>query len=152
VATSSTEAVYALLRTHLLAFEGSTGASLSDRFADRIYLVRAPDDTAYPYGTLRFLPLVMQGAYNMDRQEGYLEVMLYDRPASHAAALEASADLVQQAFLRFADATSGLVFCREVQRDTLPVPLPGMERDIVTIRLAIHLVLWPTYITDYATS
>jgi hypothetical protein len=149
--TTSTANVWRQVRSRILTYQPPTGTTLQARLVGRLYHVQAPDDAPWPHA-IGVLRLRTDGAYNGDRKEGELEVTLYDRPRSRAEALEDMADVVDQAMLRYADGSNGLVFSREGRRDTLPAFLAPADREVCAIRLVYQLVVWPVYLTQHASS
>jgi hypothetical protein len=154
MSTSSTENVLAAIRTRLLAFTAADDATLGDTIGTRLWLFAPPGGVAnqWPFGILRPLPLRRDGAYNGERWEGAVELMLWSRPrtAANAKALEAAADIAEAAFLRWAsDDADGIVFSRGGTRATLPVPVEPADRDTYTIRLTFDVIAWPAYLTQY---
>jgi hypothetical protein len=148
--TTSTAGMYQTLRTRLLTYQPPDSApTLASRLTD-LFINAAPDDVAYPYGTMRLLNRDEDGAYNGDREATDLEVMLYHRPRAKAMDLEACGDVCDQAMKGYADATSGLLFSRSRQRDTLPQFPEPADREIVGIRLLYPVVAWPRLLTDVA--
>ena len=151
MSTTSTANIWRTVRSRILGYQPPSGATLQTRLGGRFYMVQAPDDADWPHAIGR-LTLPSSGAYNGERLEGELELQIYDRPRSKAEALEDMADVADQAMLRYADATSGLIFSRERRRDTLPAFLPPADREVVAIRLVYQLVVWPLYLTQHASS
>ena len=151
MSTTSTANIWRTVRSRILGYQPPTGATLQTRLSGRLYYVQAPDNAPWPHG-IGTLRLPSSGAYNSERLDGELELMLYDRPRSKAEALEDMADVADQAMLRYADGSSGLVFSRERRRDTLPAFLPPADREVVAIRLVFQLVVWPLYLTQHASS
>lgn len=151
MSTASTDAIATTLRTHLLTFEPAPDAgTLGDVLGERLYRDAAPDSPTYPYGVMRLINRVVDGAYNGDRESMDLEVQLFHRPRRATATLETAADRCDIAMQRYADASDGLLFSRERTRDTLP-PFPEpADREVVQIRLVYPLVAWPTYLTHGA--
>lgn len=149
-ATASTAALYQAVRSRILIFVPFNGTALSTVLGERLWIVQAPDDAAFPYGTMRFINTNALGEYNGDKLVMDLEVMLYDTPRSHQAALEGYADIADQSLLRWSDASSGLIFTRERSRYSLPVFPPPADREVCGVRLVYPLSVWPTFITQYA--
>lgn len=154
--TESTAALYALIRERLLGFQPRSGAMLST-VLDDLWIVQAPDDAAFPYGTLRFINTNADGATNGDRQTMDAELMLYAQPRSRLSALEGYADVADQAMLRWQAYLPrvgilpvSLVFTRERSRYSLPPAPPPADREICGIRCVYPLVVWPSYLTQYA--
>lgn len=154
MSTGSTEAILAVIRTRLLTFVDADGATLADTIGQRLWLYAPPGGTAnqWPFGVLGFLPLRRTGAYNGERVQGQVELMLWSRPrtAANAKALEAAADRCEAAFLRWANTDAdGLLFSRGGTRATLPVPAEPADRDTYAIRLTFDVIAWPQYLTQY---
>lgn len=154
MSTDSTEGMLAVVRDRFLAFTAIGGAKLTDTIGTRLWLFAPPGGTAniWPFGILRFLPFTARGAYNGERVTGQVELMLWNRPRTAAAAkaLEGAADVATGAFLRWANTdTDGLMFSREWSRATLPVPSEPADRDTYTIRLTFDVIAWPAYLTQY---
>ncbi|KKW05435.1 MAG: hypothetical protein UY40_C0020G0012 [candidate division CPR1 bacterium GW2011_GWC1_49_13] len=148
MSTTSTTNIYRTLRTRLLSFTPAAGATLASRLGNRLFVAQAPDDATYPYGVMT-LSLSTEGAYNGDREQGIFEVTLYDRPRSRQEALEDIADICDGALLRYADASSGLLFSRDRARASLPPAPPPLDREVCAVRLAYSIVVWPEALTQY---
>jgi hypothetical protein len=159
--TNSQEGVKRALRNLVLDFQpldgngDPLGSPLRARYgganARQLMFDVLADNTPFPSGILRLINQHRDGAYNGERITADLEIMLYERNAVNAAALEADADVIEQAFLRYKDRTSGLIFSRQGRRDTLPPSVEPESRGMVQIRLVFPLVIWPRYLTRYAT-
>ena len=152
MSTATTIGLWRLVRTQILTFDRhGYGGPLSGRLAgDGLYFVQAPDDQAYPYGVGRFINRHTGGAWNGDRDEVDLELMWFHRPRKHAEALEEIADIADMALLRWADASSGLVFSRERFRDTQPARIAPADREVVHIWTRYPMVVWPTLFTQFS--
>lgn len=157
----SNEAIKRALRNHILDFQplddngDPLGAPLRARYGGgtsaRIYFDALPDNLAFPNGIARLINQRRSGAYNGERISADLEIMLYERNAANAAALEADADIVDAAMLRAkVSQGSGFMFSREGTRDTLPPSAEPESRGVVTVRLLYSVVIWPRYLTRYA--
>jgi hypothetical protein len=152
MSAATTQALYASLRTKLLDFipeGGATPDSLGQNLTG-IYIVQGPDTVSYPYGIMRLQARQTTGEYNSERETLDLELLLYHRPRSQQYVVEGYADIADQALLRYRDTTSGLVFARERQRDTLPQGTGVGDREVVGVRLLFPLVVWPVWLTQYA--
>jgi hypothetical protein len=154
--TLSTDGLFTQLRTHVLSYIPLTGTTLMQRLgtgtlaSSRLWKDAPPDTAAYPYGVMRLLNQLTSGEYNGERERIDFEIMLFARPRAQAVALEDMADLIDQAMLRYRDASSGLSFSRSRQRDTLPPPTSPADREVVQIRLVYPLVVWPRYLTQWS--
>lgn len=165
--TTSTTALELALRTRLLTFTAMDGATLADTLGTTatgagsigaLFWEKAPDKMLGPDG----LPLKRWGIARLanrrsrgDGQDGELaelEVMLFARPRSEKATLEACADCCDQAMLRYADTSSGVIGCWGKTRSTLPPLVSPADTEVVQIRLVYTLVLWPAYLTQYSQS
>jgi hypothetical protein len=159
--TTSTTALQAQLRTRLLAFQTLDGDTLADTIGrtetgpgvvGRLYWDQAPQwsPTAIPptWGVLS-LKNRRRDAEQAEREMAELEVMLFGRPRTVLETLELAGDIIEQAMLRYVDATVGLVGCWGSLRNALP-PFPApADRDLAQIQLVFTLVLWPAYKTQY---
>ena len=152
MSAATTEALYTSLRTALLAFQPAGGATPESLGAllTGLWVVQGPDNVSYPYGIMRLQSRQSSGEYSGDRETVGLELTLYDRPRKQQYAVEGYADVAEQALLRYRDVTSGLVFARERQRDTLPQGTGPADREVVGVRLVFPLVVWPVWLTQYA--
>lgn len=145
--TLTTEGLLQAARTQLLTHQTPAGDTLADTLADRLYLDQAPDTVTFPYGVLRFQN--RQRVQNM-RIRGDLELMLFDRPRSKAAALGASADIAEEALLGWRDASDGLVWSDDCQRDVMPTFDAPADHEVVQLRLLFEIVAYPRLLTQYA--
>ena len=156
MSTDSTDALFTMLRTKLLSFAPLAGATLMTRLGGttlnnaRLWKDNIPDNAAYPLGVMRIINRASSGQYNGERETFNLEIMLYGRPRSQAVAIEDAADVCDQAMLRYSDSTSGLMFSRERQRDTLPAFADPADREVVQVRLVYSAVVWPRMLTQYS--
>lgn len=149
--TASTNAILEAMREALLSFENVDGASLRDILKGDLWRNRAPDNTAFPYGTLRMNTKRTSG-YGGLRLDGKLEVLLYGRPSSQIDVMSDAADLCEQAMLFFVSATpGGLLFTADAQRDELPPAGDPVDSETITIRILFTLAIWPAYLTSLTT-
>lgn len=152
MSTTSTEALYKALRTRLLTFQalGSpTPETLADSLTD-LWVVQGPDNIEYPYGIMRLQARTRSGEYAGEREAMDLELLLYDRPRAQQYVVEGYADIADQALLRYADSSAGVVISGESERDTLPMNTPVSDREVVAVRCVYHLVVWPQFLTQYS--
>lgn len=158
--TSSTNAIYGLLRRALLEYEGTgelAGMTAGDanHLEDRLWQVQAQDSAdgpTFPYATMRLMDQKRSGAYNGMRKEATLEVFVYGKPTSQLELVEEIADLFEQAMTGFVKIVQGLTFSREGTRTTLPRPPAPADSEVVTVMLHFDLVLWPNLLTRIATN
>lgn len=115
-----------------------------------LYRVRAPDDRAFPYGTMR-LEADNPGTYNGLRLNGTLEVLLYGRPWTQRELVENAADLIEGAMYDLLVNTDGLIFCHGKTRATLPPGGEPSDSEVCTVRLTFTLAIWPAYLTRLGT-
>lgn len=151
--SASTEAIVGLIKTRLLTFVPTTTSTLTTLLGGRLWYDQSPaagSQTLYPYATYRLTNRVETDGFAGMRETGDVEVLLFHKPRSKQWELERCADVADEAFLDWNDVSAGIAFSRFRTRDTLPVPLESMDRDLVTIRLLFPVVLWPTYRTAYA--
>lgn len=158
--SNTSEGVKRALRNRILDFQpldengAPVGAPLRAAFGGgtnaRFYLDRAPDNAAFPNAIARLMNQGRPGTYNGERIRADLEIMLFARDKSQAADLEAIADVIDQSMLRMRDNSSGLMFSRGGERDTLPPAAEPEARGVVQIRLVYPLAIWPRYLTRYA--
>lgn len=156
MSTTTTDLLETQLRNKLLDFVPLSGATLRARLGGgngRLWKDGAPDNAAYPFGVMRLINRLSRGEYNSERETFDLELMLYGRPRTNAAAVEDAADVADQAMLRYKDASGGaLTFSRARQRDTLPAFADPADREVVQVRLVYGLVVWSVLFTQYSTS
>jgi hypothetical protein len=154
--TTSTDNLHTQIRNQLLTFVPKAGGqTLNQRLGGtgsndgRLYKSQAPDTVVYPFGVMRLINQLTLGEYGSEREAMDLEIMLFGRPRSQGLTIEDIADLCDQAMLRYVDSSSGLVFSRSRQRDTMPQPVDPADREVVQIRLAYPLKVWPQYLTQW---
>lgn len=154
MATTSTAAAIQQLRTRLLTFAPmGGGATLNTRLGGRLYIGRAPDNTpSFPYGVMRLINQRQPGAYNGDKEEADLELMIYGNTVAQAQALEDAADVADQALLRYKDATSGLIFGRERLRDSVSGTGDPVLAAFLAVRCLYPVSIWPIFLTQYAST
>jgi hypothetical protein len=149
--TASTNAICEAMRDALLNYENVDGDALRDILGENLYRNRAPDNLAFPYGTLRLNTRRTHG-YSGRRLDGQLEVLLHGRPSSELEAISDAADRCEQAMLDFVNASpQGLIFTANVQRDELPQGSGAVDSETCTIRLLFTLAIWPAYLTSLTT-
>lgn len=146
---TGTAALYAALRTRVLDY--GAAPTLRTTLTDRLYVLQAPDDAAYPFLEWRLVNRTTgAGDDGRFRENADLEVQCHARPRSSLAAAEAIMDRVEAALLQWSTATpAGLLTVRRmVQRDTLP-PFPDpADREVIQIRAVFALTWWAPYRTD----
>jgi hypothetical protein len=148
VATNTTVAILTALRNFLLNWSSpEDGKKLSNILDVRLYQVRAPDNTVFPYGTLR-LSTRNDGGNNGIRLDGSLEIQLYGRPFTMQPDVYRAADLCDQAMLASRESGAGFVITRTSQRDALPVGTTPVDSEVVGVRLVYSLIIWPTFLTS----
>ena len=151
--TASWTDIYKAVRTRLLTFAPKTGSTVGTLLGNRLYILQGPDTAVFPYGIMRIQSGFQSGQYKGERLAGELEIMLFARPRSQQQALNLVADTCDQAFLRYHDGSSaGLIFSRERMRNDLPAYGAEVDREVVQIQLLYQLVVWPTYLTQYAST
>lgn len=154
--TTSTAAIYETLRTRALGFTPASGAlagrSVGQTLAQRFYNGAAPDAATYPYAIARIINRASAVDGNPERDEFDFEVMVYDRPRTNQVRAEGVADLLDAAFLRYVDPSSGLLFARSRQRDTLPQGAGDAEREVVQVRLLYSFTAWPLALATVPTA
>ncbi len=156
-ATSSWMAVEKSIRSHLVGYSTTDNVYLSN-FLEKIprteepglYRVRAPDDRAFPYATMR-LEADNLGTNQGMRMNGTLEVLLYGRPWTQRELVENAADLIEQAMYHLLVNTDGLIFCHGKTRATLPPGTDPSDSEVCTVRLTFTLAIWPQYLTRLGT-
>jgi hypothetical protein len=149
--TSSTEAIYATLRAALIAYErppnGTTIRSLCGSDTNRVHVWAPPPSTPFPYLCLR-LTRASGGAYNGYRETAQLEIQCIGRPESQLPLVQACMDIVDGAFLGYAEPGSGLMFSRERTRDTIPRFTEPADANAVGELSRFSFVFWPRVLTD----
>lgn len=153
MSTTSTRSLMQDLRSRLLTFQPASGERLNESIGDRLYTSQAPDDVTYPYGVVRLMPRRQTVGDQGFREAMELEIQLFDRPRGQQWRLEAIADVVQQAFLHWQQASSGLVFAQHSRRvGPLPPAPEPMDRELVQIAVYVPIVSWPVMFTQYFTT
>jgi hypothetical protein len=153
MSTVDTAALYETLRTRALGFSDpriQAGHTVAASLGERVYNIAAPDSVPFPYAIHRIVNRRTAEDGNADREPFDLEVMLFGRPRTQAAAMERVADLYDAAFLRYADSSSGLVFSTRRARDTLPQGSSEADREVVQIRSVFSFVAWPLLLATTA--
>lgn len=153
--TASTVAILTMLHERLLSYRGPNGATLGNALTGtdgvvRLYQVRVPDNTPYPFAVMRMIS-ARSGEYKGLRVTAQLEIQLYGRPWSEHQRMEALADLIDEAMLFFVRSNDGLTFSTSSTRVTLPPAPAPMDGETVAIRLVYNLAFWPRYLTRITT-
>ncbi len=149
--TASTNAILDTMRSALLDFENINGVALKDILTGDLWRNRAPDNRAFPYGTLRMNTRRTPG-YSGRRLDGKVEILLYGRPSSQLDDISDAADLCEQALLDYVNASpGGLLFTADVQRDELPPAGDPVDSETCTVRIIFTLAIWPAYLTSLTT-
>jgi hypothetical protein len=158
VSTDSSDNLHTQIRNQLLTFAPKGGGpTLNTQLGGsatnegRLYKSQAPDTVLYPFGVMRMINRLTSGEYNGERESFDLEIMLFGRPRTQGKTIEDAADVFDQAMLRYRDGSSGIIFSRSRQRDTMPQPVDPADREVVQIRLAYACKTWPLYLTKYST-
>jgi hypothetical protein len=167
VSTDTTSDLESTLRTRLLTFVplngagpvseilGTTGTGSGS--GGKLFWGRAPDNIdgrlagstdPIRWGVLR-LKNRRAGMENSEREQMELEVMLYGRPWNQRATLEAIADTMDAAMLRYRDADSGILWIEARGRQSLPPFKEPADSDIVQIMLEYTLVVWRADLIEY---
>ena len=152
--TASTQAIVTLIQQRLLTFVPTTTSTLTTLLGGRLYYDQAPAagsvSPLYPYATYRLTNRIETDGFAGMRETGDVEVLFFHKPREKQWELERCADVADEAFLDWNYVAGGIAFSRFRTRDSLPVPLDGMDRSLITIRCLYPVALWPTYRTAYA--
>lgn len=149
----TTRAIYASIRDAILGFvpEGATpGVATEDVLTGGLYIVQPPDNAVAPYGTIRLQNRNTSGEHQGERDSMDLEVLLWGLASEEQYDLEDLGDRVDEALLRFRLNSSGVIFGRGRQRDSLPRGTNPTDHNVVGLRLLFPLAVWPQYLTRYA--
>lgn len=149
---SGTTALMAHLITRILTFAPKSGGdTVSTTLSGRLYAIRAPDHAAWPHGVLTLQGREQLGDDSDLREEGRIELQLFGKPLKQSQLVEYSADVAEQALLKYSANVGGqLDIRRRVTRDTLPPPPPPSDREIAQVRVLWAYSWWPDYRTQYA--
>lgn len=150
MATTSTAATIQQVQARLLNFVPISGTTLSVKLGGRLWIGVPPENAAFPYGVMRLINQRSSGAYNSDREDADLELMIYGNALSQAQALEDAADTADQALLRYRDSASGLIFGRERIRDSASQSGDPAVAEFLAVRCLYSLNIWPVFFTQYA--
>lgn len=151
MSTFSTPAIYSALRARALGFTALSNATLATLLSNRFYFIQPPDNAGYPHAVMNVLDRSKSGEYNGQREEWLVEFQFVGRPRAQLAAIEAIADVFDEAFWSWAEASSGLIFSRgERARSTLPpFDLPA-DREVCIVRTVHRFIIWPRFLTQYS--
>ena len=139
-------------RSRILDFVPTAGQSLAGTLTGGLHTHSAPDNAAFPYGTLR---LVSRRTGRLDdsrlEEEGELEVFFVSRDRSRLAFIESAMDTAEQALLNWSTTAVGWLSVRGLQtRATIgPFSAPA-NAEVVQVRGLWRYTWWPTYRTQYA--
>ncbi len=159
----STAGLKATLRTRLLTFDRLTGDPLADIIGrtaggagidGKFYWEQAPDNVTDPANSpsrwiVARLTNRRRNAENAEKELVDLELMLFARPRNQQAAMDEAADACDEAMARYEDFTNDVIGCWGSIRNTLPVMVEPADREVVQIRLAYTLVVYPDHLTQY---
>ena len=149
--TASTQGVYQLVQDRVLNFAPLSGDTLNTRIGGRLYTVQGPDVLVYPYVVMRWMAPAATDGYNGLRKSGEFEFQVLDRPRAQYWRAEGIADVIEQCFLDWGSAVSGLSFARHIRRVELPPAPSPMDREIVNIGVYVPVVSWPVMLSQYVT-
>jgi len=153
MATTSTVAVLTAVQVRLMQFQPLDGSDpINRRLSGGLNLMTVPDSASEPYGALRLVNRVRSNRYQMERVACECECLWFHAPRSKARELEAIADVAEQAMTRWKDASGGAVVCTADRRDTLPPVQTVEDAERVKVRQLFSLVIWPSYLTQYASA
>lgn len=158
-----TAAYQEVVRTRLLDFQPASGGStlrtrLGGGATARLYVDVAPDAPTYPYAVLRLRDRNEVAGFHALGERVDVELDLFHRPrgkgagetVTRTAALDAIADLCDEAMRAFRDVSDGWVWFAGQRRRTKPEPdIDPLDRELVFIRLVYPLGLWPSNKTRY---
>ena len=119
---------------------GTTARSL---IGARAYINRPPDNATYPFAVARLYNYRTDPSFDNTRCTATLELVVFARPRTTAQTAEQIADVLCQAFARMRVATSGILSCNGVTRDTLPEFHEPADSDVTAIRVTAALIVWP---------
>jgi hypothetical protein len=161
MATTSSDAVLAAIRTRLLTYapvSGSTLAALLGTLAGsgaggKLYLGKAPDTVTHPYGVMRLIDQPNTGLDGGFMVKGLVELMFFDRPrASHPSTprtlVNAMADRAEEAWRKWSTYSGdGAIMARAVEsRFEVPYEEPA-DVELAAVRLLLPFTASPQYLT-----
>lgn len=138
--SSALDSVVTRLKSYVSPTSGKTLAQLT---ANRVYKSRSPDGAAFPHVVVRKINVVSDPFVDV-RENFTIEVMCHHRPKTKEADLDVIADLVQQAMTAWRESASslGLTFSRGWQRDRL-----DFDDEVITQRLLFPCSSLPKLVT-----
>lgn len=145
--TESTVAITKQLVAVALDTPNGAGVTARSLVGANVFVGTPPDGATYPNVVARLYAFTSDPSYDNARMTATLEMTVFARPRSTAELAEQVADCLLVAFHQFRSATSGLAWCRGVQRDTLPSFRDPADNDVVAIRVAALLAFWPLLTT-----
>jgi len=146
--TGSTVALYARLRSLLLAHVTPQGERLVDYLGSENVWVRAvPQPPVFPYVTMR-LDRVSTPWASGYRETAVLEVQAIGQPESQLPVVESAMDIVDGCLLSLTDSAAGLVVGRARQRNTIPQFTDPADSSVVGVVANYDLILWPQVLTS----
>lgn len=145
--TGSTVALYARIRSLLLAHKTPQGERLADYLGgERVYVRAQPQPPSYPYVTLRLDRVTTPWASGY-RETAILEVQAIGQPEAQLPVIESAMDIVDGCLLSLTDSGAGLMVGRTRQRNTLPMFTDDADSTVVGVVANYDLILWPTVLT-----
>jgi len=159
VSTATTLAVLREIRSHLLTFTPQSGSTLAVLLGStstgsgsdgKIFISQAPDNIEGFWAILRLIDYPQQGFDGGFLIRGQAELILYGRGRAQMAAVERMADLVTEAWLRWATNASGHISATAIQnRFAIPYEEPA-DRELVAVRLVLPFRCIPSFLLQYA--
>lgn len=153
--SASSTALMGAIRTRILTFNpAGADEPLLQTLTGGLHTHSAPDNAAFPYGTLR---LVGRRTGRLDdsrmEEEGELEIFFISRDRSRLATIERAMDIAEEALLNWSTDSVGWLSMRSLQtRSTVgPFSAPA-NAEIVQVRGLWRYTWWPAYRTQYAVS
>lgn len=150
----STTAIYTALINRVLNYVPTgNNASMpavslkSGALGARLWILQAPDNSQFPYGTLRIIGRQSTDGTHGLQEQFTLDIDLWNRPRTLAAmtALEAIGDQVQVALNQYAEPTMPLFISALRVRQTLYAYQAPADRDVIRENLMFDGWMHPTY-------
>lgn len=149
MSTVSWNAIEDTIRDRLLTWANVNGVTLASVLTGGLWIQAAPiGPQPGLWGTFRIIGAETGLTGISGRDTFVVEVMLIGRPSDKMPLLNLCADLCDGAMLGWIDSTSGLLFTRKRQRDTVPPFDDPADREVRQIRLLYPFVAWPRYLND----
>lgn len=117
----------------------------------KLYITQVPDNTAYPYGVMRWMSGQAAGDDGGFQLRGTIELQLFHYGRKNEPAVSAMMDVVEAAWRDFVATAVGDTIVAQRASGRMVVPYePPADRELVCVRILLPLYATPAYQAQYS--